>query len=137
MLIMSICVQNSFLSTAKKKLHLNLISKLILRFALLPTKHNKEYCHVKILISYSCRLSSPSCSSSKTLSKHILSTPMFRFCFQSIRGTVGICEIACRAILKLPFIQMYYLWANGLAYESNPDWLYIKHMYHALFFLLS
>jgi hypothetical protein len=48
----------SILSTATKQLHLNLISKLILRFAFLLTKHNKERCHVKILIPYPCRRSS-------------------------------------------------------------------------------
>jgi hypothetical protein len=54
------------------------------------------------LIPHPCRLSSPLSSSSKTLSKHILSAPMFRFCFHSIRGAVGIVENACRAILELP-----------------------------------
>jgi hypothetical protein len=70
----SIHVQNLFLSTATKQLHLNFISKLILRFSLLLTKHNKER-----WIPYPCRLSSPLSSSSKTLSKHILST----LCFDS------------------------------------------------------
>jgi hypothetical protein len=102
MLTIIIHVQNLFLSTATKQWHLNLISKLIPRIALLLTKHNTERCHVKILILYPCRLSSPLSSSSKTLSKHILSTPMFRFYFHSIRGTVGIRETGCRAILELP-----------------------------------
>jgi hypothetical protein len=97
----NIRVQNLFLSTATKQLHLNLISKLILGFALLLAKHNKERCHVKILIPYPYRLSSPLLSSSKTLSKHTLSTPMFWFCFHSIRGAVRICGTACRAILEL------------------------------------
>jgi hypothetical protein len=78
----SIHVQNLLLWTATKQLHLNLISKLILRFALLLTKHSKERCHVKILIPYPCRLSSPLSSSSKALSKHIV-TYSVPLCFDS------------------------------------------------------
>ena len=90
MLKISIHVQNVFLWTA-------LISKLIFRFANNAQQFSKECCYVKILIPYPCIL-----SSSKTLSKHIFSAPMFRFCFHSIRGAVGIREIVCRAILELP-----------------------------------
>jgi hypothetical protein len=82
-LAISIHMENLFLSTATKQLHLNLISKLILRIALLLTKHNKGR-----WIPYPCKLTSPLSSSSKTLSKHMLSTPMFWFFFHSIRGAL-------------------------------------------------
>jgi hypothetical protein len=65
-------------------------------------KTQKERCHVNFFLLHPCRLWSPLSSSSKTLSKHIHSAHMFRFCFHSICGAVGISETACRAILELP-----------------------------------
>jgi hypothetical protein len=38
----------------------------------------------------------------QALSKHIHSALMFRFCFRSICGAIGIVETACRVILELP-----------------------------------
>jgi hypothetical protein len=108
------CKIHFYASTATKQLHLNLISKLILRFALLlKSMHDKERCHVKLLIPYTCRLSSPLSSSSKTLSKHIFSAPIFRFCFHPIHGAVGIRETTCRAILELPNRAHLYTIASG------------------------
>jgi hypothetical protein len=63
-------------------------------------KAQKERCHVKFYYPIHADCDHHS-SSSKTLSKHILSAAMFRFCFHSIRGAVEICETACRAILEL------------------------------------
>jgi hypothetical protein len=60
-------------------------------------------------------------SSSKTLSKHIYSAPMFWFCFHSIRGAVGICETACRVILERTFILA---WGYRISVRVEP-WLVV------------